>query len=83
MDADRAKTPAEKQFKAAMRKAGWQVYRDSETGRLVTNLYRREVAGLSEKIGMALEIVCSEGSMVKASPVEVVAPAAASAVVSA
>lgn len=33
---DRAKTGAEKAFKTALRRLGSHVYRDSETGRLVT-----------------------------------------------
>lgn len=67
---DRARTPIEKSFKAAMRKIGWHVYRDDETGRLVTNCYEREVLELSKRIAMLLEAAASNGAMVKAAPVE-------------
>lgn len=69
-NAERARTSTEKDFKAAMRKIGWHVYRDEESGRLVTNLYRCEVSDLSKKIGMALEVVGNQGTMVKTSCVE-------------
>lgn len=46
------------------------MYRDGETKRLVTNCYRREIAGLSKKLGLPLEVVAENGSMVKAAAVE-------------
>lgn len=60
----------EKAFKTALRKLGWHMYRDGETKRLVTNCYRREIAGLSKKLGLPLEVVAENGSMVKAAAVE-------------
>lgn len=65
-----AKTETERAYKAALRKLGWFVYRDPDTGRLVTNLYAREVPKLAKSLGMELEIVSSNGPMVKAAAVE-------------
>jgi|JI10StandDraft_1071094.scaffolds.fasta_scaffold569755_1 hypothetical protein len=70
---DRAKTPLEKAFKAAMRKIGWHVHRHEESGRLVTNLYRNEVEGLSKRLGIPLEVIPCSGSLVRASPAEPIA----------
>ncbi len=67
---DRPKTDTEKAYKTELRKRGWFVYRDAETGRLVTNLYAQEVPGLAKDLGMELEIVASNGPMVKAAAVE-------------
>jgi hypothetical protein len=67
---DRARTPLEKAFKTAMRKRGWHVYRHEETGRLVTNLYRNEVEGLSKSLGIPLEVLPGSGSLAMASPAE-------------
>lgn len=67
---DRPKTDTEKAYKTALRKRGWFVYRDVETGRLVTNLYAQEVPGLAKDLGMELEIVESNGPIVKAAAVE-------------
>lgn len=67
---DRAVTHDEKQFKRALRKRGWHVYRDEDSGRLVTNAYPREVARLSQQLGMPLEIVSPPGLLVKVAAVE-------------
>lgn len=67
---DCAKTPLEKAFKAAMRKIGWHVCRHEKSGRLVTNLYRNEVEGLSKRLGIPLEVIPGSGSLVMASPAE-------------
>lgn len=61
----------ERKFARNMKKAGWYTFRDENTGRVVTNAYRHEVAKISKISGVECEILpCQDDvSIFRVSPV--------------